>query len=185
MNDLPPFEQRTPEIVRGWYHAEFPLLAAADRVAVEFNHADSVHEPVDGLDNREIARRALILAGLPPRCQADIDFAAAYISRLHAEMVDQYPPPQPNLADAVIAAEYTWADRVLTAVEFAELSSDAREEHAHGIADTIFDRESPDRMAVIFRQAIQLALPAVYAEITSGDEAHRRRRDFGIVPPAA
>ncbi|MFJ1763745.1 hypothetical protein ACIOD2_25760 [Amycolatopsis sp. NPDC088138] len=186
MNDLPPYDECTREIVADWYHEQFPLLAAADKIIAQYNGTDSIHEPSErGLSTKEVARAALVFTELPPRCQADIDHAEAYIARLHEEMRDQYPPAPPNLADAVISAEFPLGGCVMSAEQFAELSPEAQDEHVASVAEDIFDGSCDDHMRVLFTQALKIALPAVYAEITGLDEARRRREGFGLVPPAA
>lgn len=186
MNDLPPYDECTPEIVADWYHEQYPLLAAADKVIAQYNGTDSIHEPCErGLSTKDVARAALVFTELPPRCQADIDHAEAYIARLHEEMRSQYPPAPPNLADAVISAEFPLGGCVLSAQQYAELPADAQDEHASSVAEDIFDSTCDDHMRVLFTQALKIALPMVYAQITADDDVRRRRDGFGIVPPAA
>lgn len=185
MTDLQdiPFAERTPKMVRDWYHKRYPLLAAAYQVVVQFNGSDSIHDPMEGgFNTLEVARAALVFTGMPPRCQDDINFADAWIAKLQAEMVTQCPPPAPNIADAVVAAEFPWAGAVVRPEEFADLSAELRDEHVQAVAGEIWEHTPADRMRVLFTQTLGLALPAIYSEISADDEARRRRRGIGIAP---
>lgn len=169
-------------MVRSWYYEKYPLLAAAWSIVVEFNGSESIHEASDGgLNTREVAHAALVFTGMPPRCQADVEFAEAWLSRLQDEMARQSPPPVPDLADAVIGAEFPLAGSVIRPEEFADLSAEQRAEHVELVADEILASTSDKGLRALFTQALALALPAVYEQISTNDEAHRRRRGMGLV----
>ncbi|OXM73074.1 MULTISPECIES: hypothetical protein [Amycolatopsis] len=169
-----PFEQRTADLVRSHYHALFPLLRAYDEITREHNSGhDDINEPWEGgLDTLQITALALQRVGKPPRDRDDVLHAECHINRLQEEMLRQYPAQSPTLAEAIISVEFAWAGCVTKAEDFEQMSEDDKREHVDGLVE-----ELRGDMGAHLRDALLIALPTIYRQITADNEAwHRKAR---------
>lgn len=152
-----PFAERTLEMVRDYYHRQFPLLREYEAVVLGAGK--------EGIDQRIAAKVALERIGLPAVHPLQVDCAVAFVMKLRDEMATMCPEPVRDLAEAVRAAEYPYAGDVLSAEDFADLSAETRADHVATLAEDIFLAEEPKRFRALWTEALGLALPAVYSQL--------------------
>jgi hypothetical protein len=175
-----PFVERTFEMVRDHYYRKFPLLRAYDELTRKHNSGQrSINEPWDGgLSSYQITRLALIEIGKPPRDLDDIRMAEQYVRELQREVSEMYPAPAPDLADAIISAEYQWAGCVTRAEHFAAMDEADKRDHVDGLLDELMHRGAVEDHV---RELLMIALPEIYARITAHSEALRNRAQLTSV----
>lgn len=175
-----PFEERTFEQVRDHYYRKFPLLREYEELTSLHNGSSRtpINEPWEGgLDTMRVTEMALIRSGKPPRDRDDILHAEQYITGLQREMRDQYPAKDPDLAEAVILAEFQWAGCVTHADDFEAMSDAEKAEHV----DAVISELTGDTKAHL-REALLIALPTLYRRITAQDQDRRRKLGLSVVP---
>jgi hypothetical protein len=169
-----PFDMRTAEMVRAHYHKQFPILRMHDALVRKHNsRPSSVNEPwTGGFSTTQIAEMALAAIGRPARDHEDVLMAEQYIQHLRDEIATLYPQKDPDLAEAVICAEYQWAGYVMPAEEFEAMSPEQQRDHVDGLVE-----DMPGDPQDHLREALLVALPVIYRKITAEDAARRGKRN--------
>jgi hypothetical protein len=172
----------TTDTVRGSVQArdesEFPLLAAYQAVIRE--HSDphrSIHEPSGGVDTMFAAREALARIGRPARDTEDVKHALAFVRQLEAEIASQAPKPPRTIRDLVIDAVFPLAGCVPDAAGWLAMT----EQDQFDLLDEVVEHAGSDESRRFLAEALHAAMPTILAQISSEDEARRRRARLATV----